>query len=192
MQLDLNDNFKNKILVAMPNTQHDIFKDSLIYITEHRTIAGTVGVMINKGLFDYAHDTIGDDTKELLSSDFAMKHDRWKEVPFYLGGPVDLGSGFLLYTKKGQSQLLLSESSKISLDLDGVIEPMLVASGYCMWDTLQLEREVKYNHWLMLEADDMIIHLMQKFKPELRYAAALNLLGVTCLANFDFASAGNA
>ena len=86
----------------------------------------------------------------------------------------------------------MSESSKISLDLDGVIEPMLVASGYCMWDTLQLEREVKYNHWLMLEADDMIIHLMQKFKPELRYAAALNLLGVTSLANFDFASAGNA
>ena len=192
MQLDLNDNFKNKILVAMPNTQHDIFKDSLIYITEHSTIAGTVGVMINKGLFDYAHDTIGDDTKELLSSDFAMKHDRWKEVPFYLGGPVDLGSGFLLYTKKGQSQLLLSESSKISLDLDGVIEPILVASGYCMWDTLQLEREVKYNQWLMLEADVMIIHLMQKFKPELRYAAALNLLGVTSLANFDFASAGNA
>ena len=86
MQLELNGNFKGKCLVAMPNIQDDMFRDSVIYIAEHNTIAGAVGVMINKNLTDKQSD---------ISIEIVNKE--WQHLPLYLGGPVELSSGFILY-----------------------------------------------------------------------------------------------
>mgnify|MGYP003555005870 CR=1 FL=1 len=47
MNIELNENFKGKCLVSMPSIGDDIFHQSVIYITEHSTISGAIGVNFN-------------------------------------------------------------------------------------------------------------------------------------------------
>lgn len=191
MQLELNESFKGKILVAMPNIHSDIFRDSLVYITEHNTVSGAIGVIINKDLHGFENEVTGSSRATKISTEFHDKHQQWN-LPFYMGGPVDYGSGFILHTAKGNSKPKLTASAKVVLGTEDEIEPMLLTSGYCLWDTLQLEREVKHNQWLILDSAEILFELMKEFTPESRYEEALRILGVTTLANFDFSRAGNA
>ncbi len=194
MQFDINENFKGKLLIAMPSMQDEIFKESVIYITEHSTIAGAVGVMVNQALYSaelLINEPVFSELDNLLHGDFKERHARWKGLKFYLGGPVNGDDGFILYSYHGEDKLILNASHKMEPELDDAIKPLLVAKGYCSWGTLQLEREVRNNQWLVLESHSLD-YLLENFQPTLRYEGALRLLGVTSLANFDFSGAGNA
>ncbi len=184
MNIELNENFKGKCLVSMPNIGGDIFHQSVIYITEHSTISGAIGVIINK--------TLGDEQKKLANFEFQHYPKEWRNVPMNLGGPVKLDSGFLLHVSDDSSKLVLTGSQKKIRQLaqeDGTT-PLMLTAGFCLWETLQLENEVRFNNWLVL--DDSARHLLSITDPKNRYAEALRLAGVTNLATFDFRGAGNA
>ncbi len=184
MNIELNDNFRGRCLVAMPSMRDDIFKQSVIYLTEHSTIGGAVGVMINKSLSG-SHQ----DLTPLGLKDYP---EQWHDVPLYLGGPVELTSGFVLHEVADSDNLVLTGSQKKIQQLvaDKQTKPVILTAGYCIWETLQLEREVRFNNWLVL--DNVAEYLLQKIEPAKRYEVALKLAGVDSLATFDFGSSGNA
>ena len=62
MNIELNNNLKGKCLIATPSIRDDVFGQSVIYITEHSTVSGAVGVIINKHL--------PDDKRKLSNLDF--------------------------------------------------------------------------------------------------------------------------
>lgn len=184
MQLELSDNFKGKCLIAMPSIKNDMFRDSVIYITEHSTVGGAVGVIVNKNLSDGKSNPLTD-----FSFDNYGK--KWRNIPLYLGGPVELSSGFVLYSDVKNNDLLLTgnrqQIHQIVTEVN--IEPIMLTAGYCMWETLQLEREVKFNNWLVV--DNIVAHLVNKIEPAERYHEALKIAGVNNIAHFD-CGGGNA
>ena len=178
-------NFKGKCLIAMPTMEDDVFAQSVIYITEHNAISGAVGVIINKNL---------PDKKKHLSSnfDFSGYTNQWGSIPFCFGGPVELSCGFVLHQSINSHGLALTgDRHKIhQLALDDQVKPWLLTAGYCMWESFQLEREVRFNSWLVI--DDCAKQLLHEFTPQNRYNEALKLAGIANLATFDFNGAGNA
>ena len=185
MRLEDMDNFKGKCLIAMPTLEDDVFAASVIYITEHNAASGAVGVIINKNLAD---------KKKKLSTnfDFSKYDNQWGNIPFYFGGPVELNSGFILHQTLNQSGLSLTgERERIhQLATEDTLKPWLLTAGYCVWESFQLEREVRFNSWLVI--DGSAEHLLTDVLPEARYNAALKIAGIANLARFDFNGAGNA
>lgn len=184
MNIELNENFKGKCLVSMPAVGDDIFHQCVIYITEHSTISGAIGVIINKSLEE--------EQKKLTDFEFQHYPKQWRNIPTNLGGPVKLGSGFLLHLSSDNSKLTLTGSQQKIRQLarEEQVTPLMLTAGFCLWETLQLEREVRFNNWLVL--DDSARHLLSVTDPKQRYAEALRLAGITNLATFDFSGAGNA
>jgi putative transcriptional regulator len=184
MKLELNDNFKGKCLVAAPSMRDDMFTQSVVYITEHSSINGAVGVIINKNITD----------QSASSADFGViaKDVEWGNIPLFIGGPVELTSGFILHQLPDDSGLFLTGSLNkiVQLAHDKRVKPLMLTAGYCMWETLQLEREVRLSNWLVVNATTE--HLLMDTAPQDRYAEALRLAGVNNLANFDFSGGGNA
>lgn len=186
MKFDLavNEMYKGKCLVAMPDMQNALFSRSVIYISEHNTIAGAVGVMINKDI-DYVDDL------DISADELLDYNSDWHSVPMYLGGPVEASCGFMLYAREYNPELFLAGRSKMAeLGLHEDIKPYMIATGYCMWETLQLEKEVKMSNWLVL--DNVAIDLLTHVEPEDRYLVALKIAGIPNLAAFDYRGRGNA
>lgn len=179
MQIELNENFRGKCLVAMPNTKDNMFYESVIYITEHSTIGGAVGVMINKDINEH-NDT------PLIDINFINYNQKWSDEPLCLGGPVDLKTGFILYHDIIADELLLTGNDKTIKKIanDTTVKPLIFTAGYCMWETLQLESEVRFNNWLVI--DNIAAQLIGEIAPEERYAYALKVAGVNNIAYFDF------
>lgn len=179
MQLELNKNFRGKCLVSMPNTNNNMFYESVIYITEHNTISGAVGVIINKHI-DKQNNL------QLTDIDFINYNEKWSNKTLCLGGPVDLKTGFILYQDRITDELLLTSHNKTIKKLaeDVTIKPLMFTAGYCIWETLQLESEVRFNNWLVI--DNIAAQLINEISPEERYKYALKVAGINNIAYFDF------
>lgn len=179
------DNFKGKCLIAMPTMTDEVFAESVVYITEHNAASGAVGVIINKNLTDKK--------KQLATNfDFSQYNNQWGSIPFYFGGPVELTSGFVLHEAINHQGLALTgDRHKIhQLASADLLKPWLLTAGYCIWESLQLEREVRFNSWLVIQ--DSAEHLLDQVSPEERYSEALKIAGIANLARFDFNGAGSA
>jgi putative transcriptional regulator len=184
MQIELSNNFKGKCLIAMPSIQDEIFAASVVYVTEHNSINGAVGVIINKNLpLKKNH---------LSNLDFAQYNHHWRNIPLFFGGPVELSTGFVLHSNSKDGHWSLTGSKEKIKELAAIdkIRPLMLTAGYCMWETLQLEREVRFNNWLVLE--NAAEFLLADTSPEERYQVALRLVGINSMANFDFNGSGNA
>ncbi|MDD3266229.1 MAG: YqgE/AlgH family protein [Burkholderiales bacterium] len=179
MQIELNKNFRGKCLVAMPNTKSNIFNESVIYITEHSTIGGAVGVIINKDINEQTD-------LPLIDIDFINYNQNWSNKNVCLGGPVDLKTGFILYHNETTDELLLTGNDKTIKKIanDTTVNPLMFTAGYCMWETLQLESEVRFNNWLVI--DNIAAQLINEIPPADRYQYALKIAGVNNIAYFDF------
>lgn len=186
MQIELTSNYKGKCLIAVPGMKDDVFSNAVIYITEHNSVSGAIGVIINKTL---------PDSKPVMSTnfDFSKYTQEWSNIPFYFGGPVELGSGFVLHDSVSDSSdlVLTGDRRKIhQLASSGTVKPWILTAGYCLWDSFQLEREIRHNTWLIVDGSPQ--HFFQEIHPQDRYREALKLAGVKNIANFDFNGAGNA
>ena len=162
------ESLQGNFLISTAKMPDPRFQEKLIYMCGH-TQEGAIGLVVNNPLPDVRLDEI------LKSADIPAPDFELPQV--YLGGPVEMGSGFILYTADyhAESQLqvsttvCLSSDPKILQDIALGIGPSsyLFLLGYAGWGPGQLENELTDNGWLTLPGeDDVIFHTpdSQKWK----------------------------
>ncbi len=166
----------NQFLMAMPGMVTGELAGTVIYVCEHGP-RGALGLVINR-------------PTDLSLSSLLEKIDLKLEItPFqtntvFFGGPVHTDRGFVLHTAQGEysssiklGALALTTSRDVLQEVAAGKGPekLLVTLGYSGWGAGQLENELAQNAWLNVEAD---IDVIFSTPPELRYPAALKLLGI--------------
>jgi putative transcriptional regulator len=177
----LNVNLTHHFLIAMPAMADPHFSRTLTYICEHND-QGALGIVVNRPL---------EMTLQALLEQVSIPPagGKFKLVPIYFGGPVQVDRGFVLHTPLGQWQSTLTVNPEIGLTtskdiLQAVARgegpgKLFVTLGYAGWAPGQLEHELAQNAWLTVQASpDVIFDL----PAEKRLSAAMSLLGI------DFAS----
>jgi putative transcriptional regulator len=166
----------NQFLMAMPGMVTGELAGTVIYVCEHGP-KGALGLVINR-------------PTDLSLSSLLEKIDLKLEItPFqtntvFFGGPVHTDRGFVLHTAQGDynssiklGALALTTSRDVLQEVAAGKGPekLLVTLGYAGWGAGQLENELAQNAWLNVAAD---IDVIFSTPPELRYPAALKLLGI--------------
>ena len=134
------------------------FREKLIYMCGH-TEEGAIGLVVNNPLPDVTLDEI------LINANISIPDFDLPAV--YLGGPVEMTAGFILYSAdyEAVNQLYVSDTVRLSSDPEILRdiafhrgpERYLFLLGYSGWGPGQLEHELTDNGWLTLPAEDDII-----------------------------------
>jgi len=141
---------KGKILIAEPTLNDPTFSRSVILLCEHNS-EGSIGFVVNKKLSINVQD--------------AIKKFPKKNVPVYLGGPVQQNSLFFIHPYGD----LIQESKYITNDLywGGMynqlhsylkkdlidIRKIHFYIGYSGWVKGQLKQELKEKSWIVEDFD---------------------------------------
>lgn len=166
----------NQFLMAMPGMVGGELAGTVIYVCEHGP-KGALGLVINRPT-DLSLNSLFE------KIDLKLEIDPFQTKPVFFGGPVQTDRGFVLHTPRGEYNssiqlggLALTTSRDVLQDVAAGKGPekILVTLGYAGWGAGQLENELAQNAWLNVAADTEIIFATP---PELRYAAALRLLGI--------------
>ncbi len=146
-----------KFLIAMPNMADPRFYKTVIYMCAHSE-QGAMGIIVNKLL----HQLPYADLMSQLSLS-TMEGESEGDVLIHFGGPVDVERGFVLHSLdyKEESTVVIGESvgltatSNILREIGkttGAKKNMLTL-GYAGWNPGQLDRELRRNSWLIVNAD---------------------------------------
>ena len=171
----------NHFLIAMPNLRDPNFARSVTLICEHSS-EGAMGIVINRST-----DLCLADVLEQMDIDGGGSQRR--DMPVYLGGPVQNNRGFVLHEPLGkwESTLAVTQSLGVSTSRDILLalaenrgpQRCLLALGYAGWSAGQLEHEIGENTWLSGPADNQILF---DTPAEARWGAAVKHLGVDLAA----------
>jgi putative transcriptional regulator len=166
-----------QFLVAMPHVQDPRFEKAVVFVCGHDA-NGAMGLIINKYLGDLT-------LKGLLTYLNLPVESLKRDLPIFLGGPVDTGRGFVLHSDDFNHPGTLVLGNHIALTAtvdvlqsiakgDGPKDCLLVM-GYVGWNPGQLDAELHSNRWLQLNADvDILFHV----PIEEKWEKALESLGV--------------
>ena len=147
-----------RFLLAMPGMGDPRFERSVIYMLAHDA-EGAMGFIINHpadGL------TLGDIASNLPENVAATG---LRNLPVYVGGPVQNDHGFVLHTKDypktdasqfdNKLPVCVTQSLEVLVDAARAKGPehMLLLLGYAGWGPGQLEGEIQENAWLACDAD---------------------------------------
>ncbi|HFD80129.1 MAG TPA: YqgE/AlgH family protein [Gammaproteobacteria bacterium] len=167
----------NQFLIAMPGLEDPNFYHSVTYLCEHNE-DGALGLVINRPL----DMQLGEILQQLQVEHVEPEA---RQIPVYLGGPVQQERGFVLHEPLGDWDATLRVTDRIgvtsSLDILAAIarnegpERMLITLGYAGWGAGQLEREMAENAWLSGPANPEILF---DTPYEERWKAAAASLGV--------------
>ncbi|HHJ17795.1 MAG TPA: YqgE/AlgH family protein [Gammaproteobacteria bacterium] len=140
----------NHFLIAMPGLEDPNFFHAVTYICEHND-EGALGLVINRPL----DMQLGEILQHVQVEDIQPEA---RQIPVYLGGPVQQDRGFVLHDPLGDWEATLRVTDRIgitsSLDILAAIarnegpERTLIALGYAGWGAGQLEQEMAENAWL--------------------------------------------
>ena len=173
-------------LIAMPSLEDSVFERSVVYVCEH-SLNGALGLIINKPT-----DLMLPELFERIELNFGREDLR--EMPVFLGGPVQTERGFVLHDPMRGADAASNESGYAStlriaggLDMTtskDVLEALssgvgprrvLITLGYSSWGEGQLESELGENTWLTVPASVDVIFEVPMAE---RYDRALDLLGL--------------
>lgn len=169
--------FANHFLIAMPTLRDPNFARTVTLICEHSG-EGAMGIVINRST-----DLRLGDVLQQMEIDGSDSHNR--EMPVYVGGPVQNNRGFVVHEPLGswESTLAVTPNLGVSTSRDILValasntgpQRFLLALGYAGWAAGQLEREIAENTWLSGPADHQILF---DTPVESRWMAAAQHLGV--------------
>jgi len=173
---------EGKMLIAMPNIGDERFERTLIYICVHNS-EGAMGIIVNKAAdnitFPALLDQLAIEVKKPVTSSPL-------QGPVLVGGPVEMGRGFVLHSGDYYSQdstLPVDHGVALTATID-VLHAIaqgegpshaILALGYAGWAAGQLEAEIQANGWLHCEADS---DLLFGADVEKKYSSALAKLGI--------------
>lgn len=166
-----------KCLVAMPDNEDEVFANTLVYICAHSK-QGAMGFVVNRKLKDFSFTDLA--IKLPINPQINLEN-----MFLYQGGPIEKIRGFVLHsseyfkpgTLKVDSEIAVSSSLDVLTDIAYGIGPKnnLIALGYSGWEPYQLEKEIKYNRWLITNAT---ADLLFNTPDELKWERALDETGV--------------
>jgi putative transcriptional regulator len=152
------ESLQGSFLISTSKMPDPRFREKLIYLCGH-TEEGAIGLVVNNPLPDVKLAEI------LKSADIPLPD--FELPPVYLGGPVEMGSGFILYTADYHATNQMQVSETVCLSSDPIIlqdialntgpNRYLFLLGYAGWGPGQLENELTDNGWLTLPAEDDVI-----------------------------------
>jgi len=153
-------------LVSTPQMPDPRFQEQVIYLCAHNE-EGAMGLVINN---PNSEITLGDILKG------ARLPVPEKELPpVYIGGPVELEAGFILYSSdylhtnalEVTSEIYLSRDTKLLVDISKGSGPdhYMFMLGYAGWGPGQLETELLDNSWLAVPGIfDILFNTPDEFK----------------------------
>lgn len=147
-------------LISTPQMPDPRFQEQVIYLCAHND-EGAMGLVINNPnpeitLLDVLHG-------------LNLPIPEGPLPPVYMGGPVDMDAGFILYANQSTDRysievmpgVYLSRDSRLLEDFSQGQGPKhyLFVLGYAGWGAGQLEGELVDNSWLTVPADlEVLFH----------------------------------
>lgn len=148
-----------QLLVAMPQMQDSRFERSVIYVCVHNA-EGAMGLVLNRQADELTF-------ADLLRQLEIVFEGETGSVPIHMGGPVEMGRGFVLHTSEYQQGGTIKVNDDISLTatvdiLKDIAEGhgprrAILALGYAGWGAGQLDTEIQKNSWLNVTADESLL-----------------------------------
>ncbi|PIE57579.1 MAG: hypothetical protein CSA33_07620 [Desulfobulbus propionicus] len=154
------DSLTGNFLISTPQMPDPRFKEQVIFICAHNE-EGAMGMVVNNPNYEI--------TLLEIFHGINLPIPGTPLPPVYIGGPVELDAGFILYRAAVHKRHALQVSSSVSLSRDTRLledismgegpEQYLFLLGYAGWGPGQLEAELIDNSWLTLPADyDVLFH----------------------------------
>ncbi|CAL4324521.1 UPF0301 protein YqgE [Buchnera aphidicola (Periphyllus testudinaceus)] len=176
-------NFRNHLLISMPNINNTIFFKTVIYIYQNDKF-GTKGIIINKKIKNLKLKKIFEQIKiNKKNKNFFKKNKK----PILFGGPLEKNKGFIIhkFKKNFLSNIYSSPSISITFSKDILkylikkkkYKKTLISLGYCSWEKNQLEYEILNNYWLLTTSNNEILFhtsLKKKWKKSLKKIGITN------------------
>ncbi len=179
-----------QMLIAMPGIGDPRFERSLVLLCAHDQ-DHAMGVAVNRPIEGL---TVPDLLERLeVEADADLDGNL-----VLLGGPVEMERGFVVHTDDYHAEHSLDLGGGLSLTTTReVLEAMgrrdpqprraILTLGYAGWGAGQLEREIRQNVWLTVEADEALVF---DDDYDTKWARALGKLGID--PKFLSAEAGQA
>ncbi len=175
---------EGKLLIAMPGIGDPRFERSVIYLCVHNP-EGAMGLVLNKRVSNISFPNLLEQLAIEIKPGIEIARE-CRRLPVLMGGPVDIGRGFVLHSQdyfSDESTLPVSEDLGLTATMD-ILRAIargngparaLLALGYSGWTAGQLEAEIQSNGWLHCEADADIIFDRDV---DAKYSRALGKLGI--------------
>jgi len=152
--IEKNNNLAGQFLIAMPGMGDPRFERGIIYMFSHDR-EGAMGFLVNRATDGL---TLGEIASNLPASVAATG---LRNLPVFIGGPVQPESGFVLYSVTPDSKEAKDGPVAVTQALDILVhaaegkgpQHMRLVLGYAGWGPGQLENEIQDNAWLTCEAD---------------------------------------
>lgn len=149
-----------QMLIAMPGIGDPRFERSLILVCAHDS-GHAMGIAVNRPVE-------GLTVPDLLERLEIPTDDDMAEELVRIGGPVEVERGFVLHTDDYHAEHSLDVEGGLALTTTReVLEAMgrrqeqprraILALGYSGWGAGQLEREIRENVWLTVDADEALV-----------------------------------
>jgi putative transcriptional regulator len=171
--------YAGSLLVSTPDILDPRFNRSVIYLISHNE-KGAMGFIINKPIDDIQ-------LSDIIKIENSNKNITFqKKNTVFFGGPVEFKSGFLLHSTeykikntsvKIDDNFCLTNDTKALSDIfegNGPVSSLFML-GYAGWYPGQLEKEIKEDSWLVVNADPELV--FNKSHSE-KYNLSLKLLGI--------------
>lgn len=153
-------------LVSTPQMPDPRFQEQVIYLCAHNE-EGAMGLVINNPNPDI-------NLSDILKS-ASIPVPAGDLPPVYIGGPVSLEAGFILYSSdylhpnalEVSSSVYLSRDTKLLIDISEGRGPdrYMFMLGYAGWGPGQLENELLDNSWLAVPGSfDILFNTPDEFK----------------------------
>ncbi len=156
-------NLQHHFLIAMPTIRDQLFRHSVIYVCEHNA-EGAMGLIVNKPAENLTIETV---LRQLKIAPSTGEPRVSIDKPVFAGGPLAEDRGFILHSAPDcfAASVRISDNTVITTSRD-VLETLgtarqpqqvIVALGYCGWESDQLEDEIRNNIWLTIPANSHIL-----------------------------------